>query len=202
MDYQVQKSFTPKGSATRRRIIVGAAAEIREHGLGDTTLDDVRARTHTSKSQLFHYFPGGKEELLLAVAEHEASLVIADQQPYLGALTSWAAWQRWSRAVVERYERQGPHCPLNTLVTQLGASTPGARAVVSSLMRRWRGELATGVRQMQAQGKAPARLDADRLASALLAGVQGGVLIYLATGEIEHLQAALDIGIGSLRRAG
>ncbi len=59
------------------------------------TLDDIRVRTQTSKSQLFHYFPGGKEQLLLAVAEYEAQMVLDDQQPYLGELTSWAAWQRW-----------------------------------------------------------------------------------------------------------
>ncbi|MFC7624159.1 hypothetical protein [Microlunatus sp. GCM10028923] len=46
--------------------------------------------TRTSKGQLFHYFPGGKEELLLAVARHEADRVLDDQQPHLGDLTSWA----------------------------------------------------------------------------------------------------------------
>lgn len=110
MDSQVQK-LTAKGEATRRRIIEGAAAEIRSRGVAETTLDDIRARTLTSKSQLFHYFPGGKEQLLLAVASHEADQVLADQQPHLGALTSWAAWQRWRDAVVERYRKQGQSCP-------------------------------------------------------------------------------------------
>ena len=101
-----------EGTATRQRIIEGAAAEIRERGVAVATLDDIRARTQTSKSQLFHYFPDGKEQLLLAVAEHEAQTVLDDQQPHLGALTSWAAWQRWRDAVVDRYRRQGQHCPL------------------------------------------------------------------------------------------
>ena len=77
MDLQVQ-NLTAKGLATRRRIIEGAAAEIRERGVAVTTLDDVRARTQTSKSQVFHYFPGGKEQLLLAVAQHEAELVLSE----------------------------------------------------------------------------------------------------------------------------
>ncbi len=58
-------TLTAKGAATRRRIVEGAAEEIREHGVSTTTLDDIRARTLTSKGQLFHYFPGGREELLL-----------------------------------------------------------------------------------------------------------------------------------------
>jgi AcrR family transcriptional regulator len=93
---------TPKGAATRRRIVEGAAAEIRGRGLASTTLDDVIARTHTSKSQRFHYFPHGKDELLLAVAQFEADRVLTDQEPQLGNLSTWAAWTRWRDALVER----------------------------------------------------------------------------------------------------
>ena len=100
MDLQVQ-NLTAKGRATRERIIAGAAAEVRARGVAATTLDDVRARTRTSKSQLFHYFPGGEDQLLLAVAEHEARRVLSDQQPHLKALTPWAAWRRWRDAVVD-----------------------------------------------------------------------------------------------------
>lgn len=164
-----------------------------------TTLDDIRARTHTSKSQLFHYFPDGKEQLLLAVAEHEAEQVLADQQPHLGALNSWAAWQRWRDAVVDRYRRQGQSCPLSMLMSEIGRSTPGAQAVTATLMQRWHDEITAGVRSMQDQGKVAGGVDAERSAAALLAGIQGGVGILLATGDLGYLEAALDVGIGTLR---
>lgn len=201
MDSQVQK-LTAKGRATRQRIVEGAAAEIRARGATVTTLDDVRARTRTSKSQLFHYFPGGKEQLLLAVAEHEARLVLSDQQPHLSALTSWAAWQRWRDVVVDRYRRQGQHCPLAVLMSEIGRTTPGAQAVTAALLRRWHDDIAVGVRQMQREEKIAAAIDPDRAAAALLAGIQGGVAILLATGDLAYLEAALDTGIQSLRRAG
>lgn len=198
MDLQVQ-NLTRKGAATRQRIVEGAAAEIRDRGIAATTLDDIRARTATSKSQLFHYFPDGKEQLLLEVARHEADQVLADQQPHLGALTSWAAWQRWRDAVVDRYRRQGQSCPLSTLMSEIGRSTPGAQAVTDALIRRWHDELTAGVRAMQEQGKVEGRVDAARAAAALLAGVQGGVGILVATGDIGYLEAALDVGINNLR---
>lgn len=198
MDLQVQ-TFTKKGAATRQRIVEGAAAEIRDRGVALTTLDDIRARTHTSKSQLFHYFPDGKEQLLLAVAEHEAEQVLADQQPHLGALNSWAAWQRWRDAVVDRYRRQGQSCPLSMLMSEIGRSTPGAQAVTATLMRRWHDEITAGVRAMQDQGKVAGGIDAERSAAALLAGIQGGVGILLATGDLSYLEAALDVGIATLR---
>jgi AcrR family transcriptional regulator len=200
MDPQVH-NLTAKGQATRQRIIEGAAAEIRETGVSIATLDDIRARTQTSKSQLFHYFPGGKEQLLLAVAQYEAQMVLDDQQPYLGELTSWAAWQRWRDAVVDRYRRQGQQCPLAVLMSEIGRTTPGAQAVTSALIDQWHNEIANGVRHMQRQTKIVGRLDADRTAAALLAGIQGGVGVLLATGDIGYLEAALDVGIEMLRNS-
>lgn len=201
LDLQVQ-NLTTKGAATRQRIIDGAAAEIRAHGVSATTLDDIRARTRTSKSQLFHYFPGGKEQLLLAVAQYEAEWVLSDQQPYLGALTSWAAWQRWRDVVVERYRRQGQHCPLAVLMSELGRTTPGAQAVTGALIRQWHSEIAAGVTEMQRKGQIATRVDAERAAAALLAGIQGGVGILLATGDLSFLEAALDAGIDAMRASG
>jgi AcrR family transcriptional regulator len=74
--------LTSKGAATRQRIIEGAAAEIRERGVTGVTLDDICARTAAGRSRLFHYFPGGKEELLLSVARHEVGRVVSGQQPH------------------------------------------------------------------------------------------------------------------------
>jgi hypothetical protein len=116
-------------------------------------------------------------------------------------LTSWAAWQRWRDAVVDRYRRQGQHCPLAVLMSEIGRTTPGAQAVTSSLMRKWHDEIAAGVRHMQTQDKVVARLDAELVAAALLAGIQGGVGIMLATGDLGYLEAALDLGIESMRAA-
>ncbi|MFI7062346.1 TetR/AcrR family transcriptional regulator [Kribbella sp. NPDC050124] len=110
--------LTAKGMATRGRIVEAAAAEIRERGIAAVTLDDVGRRSGTGKSQLFHYFPDGKEQLLFAVAEREAERVLEDQEPQLGQLDSWAAWDDWRDVVVEKYRRQGVTCPLGVLITE------------------------------------------------------------------------------------
>ncbi len=128
--------LTAKGLATRERIVDAAAVEIRERGIGAVTLDDIGQRSRTGKSQLFHYFPDGKEQLLLAVAEREAERVIEDQEPQLGRLTSWDAWQDWRDVLVERYRRQGVHCPLGVLITEIGRHTPAAQAVTGQAAQR------------------------------------------------------------------
>ena len=193
------ETLTAKGMATRQRIIEGAAAEIREHGVAVTTLDDVRARTGTSKGQLFHYFPGGKEQLLLAVARHEAQRILGDQQPYLSELTSWPAWQSWRDAVVGHYRRQGQSCPLAALTSHIGSRSPAAQAVVAELLRQQQAGLEAGIRAMQHSGLMAADTDAGQAAAALVAGIQGGVIIQLTTGRLDHLEAVLDVALRGLR---
>ncbi|MBW4719976.1 TetR/AcrR family transcriptional regulator [Saccharothrix obliqua] len=182
--------ITAKGRATRQRIVEGTAVYLRGDEPGDVTLDDIRAITGTSKGQIFHYFPGGKEELLLAVARYEAELVLQDQQPHLGALTSRAAWGRWREAVVARYRAQGRHCPLGSLMAQVGG-TPGASEVVTALLARWQEDLRLGIVAMREAGLV-GDVDADRLAAAFIAGIQGGVQVLRSTGSTAHLEAVLD----------
>ncbi|MFD8966749.1 TetR/AcrR family transcriptional regulator [Streptomyces sp. NPDC059568] len=193
------RALTAKGAATRQRIIDGAAAEIRERGVLTTTLDDVCRRTATSKGQLFHYFPDGREQLLLAVAEREAERVLEDQQPHLGRLTTWDAWQAWRDAVVLRYQLQGMNCPLGVLITELGRSTPAAQAVTGRLVERWQYELHVGIAGMQQNGHIAGGLDAERTAAAMVAAIQGGVTILMSTGSSAHLEAALDTSLLFLR---
>ncbi len=194
-------TLTARGAATRARIIEGAAREIREHG-ATVTLDDIRARTHTSKGQLFHYFPDGKEQLLLAVAEHEADRVLGDQQPYLDDLADWQSWTSWRNAVVERYRAQGQQCPLTAITGELGRATPAARAIITTLILEWERRIAAGVERMRDAGLVGTRTDSTHIARSMVAGIQGGVTIMLVTGSLDYLEAALDTGIGELRAHG
>lgn len=191
-------ALTTKGRATRQRIIEGAAAYLRSDEPAGVTLDDIRAITGTSKSQIFHYFPDGKEGLFLAVARHEAERVLDDQQPHLGALTSWAAWERWRDSVVARYRAQGRHCPLGTLMGQVGG-TPGAQEVIATLLGQWQAHVRKGIADMQAAGLVREGLDPDRVSAAFIAGVQGGVVVLLNTGSVTHLEAVLDTLVEHLR---
>ena len=192
-------AFTPKGETTRARIVASAAEVLREQGVASATLDDMRNRSGTSKSQLFHYFPDGKDQLLLAVAQYEADRVLDDQQPYLGCLDSWQAWYRWRDTVVQRYEAQGEQCPMGSLFQHIGRSTPGAQAIVVELMRQWQQSLAAGVQALHDRGLIGTQVDVGQAAAALLAGIQGGVSLLLSTGQSVHLRAALDFWITQLR---
>ena len=189
----MERELTARGAATRARIVEGAAELIRERGIAEVAMDDIRAATSTSKSQLFHYFPGGRTELLAAVTQHEADRVIEDQRPPIDDPSTDASWRAWQALVVERYTRQGEHCPLAALTSELGKSSPEARAIVRDLMDRWQALLASGVRAVQ-----PAAPDPDAAAGIILAAVQGGVVLLMNTGSPRYLEAALEAATARL----
>jgi hypothetical protein len=53
---------------------------------------------------------------------------------------------------------------------------------------------------MQAAGEIAPELDPGRTAAAILAGVQGGVVMLMSTGDLTPLEAALELGLEHLRR--
>ncbi|GII27990.1 TetR family transcriptional regulator [Planotetraspora mira] len=192
------RALTAKGAATRQRIVAGAAELVRTRGADQVGLDDIRAATATSKSQLFHYFPDGRAELLRAVAAHEAGEVLNDQQPFLDELGPAGTWKAWRDAVVQKYQEQGIHCPLSALTTQLGPADPGIRVIVADLLETWHTRIADGIRRAQGEGLAEPSLEAEKTASSILAAIQGGVVMMQATGNIEFLKVPLDAAIADV----
>jgi AcrR family transcriptional regulator len=189
---------TTKGLATRQRIVTAAAEEIRQRGLTATTLEDIGRRSATGKSQMFHYFPDGREQLLLAVAEFEAANVFDGQQPYLSELTSRRAWEAWRDLVVRSYRDQGQFCSLGMLIADIGRHSPAAQAVTAQLIRRWQECIRAGIEATQAAGEADPALDPNRTAAAVIAAIQGGVSVLISTGSADHLEAALSLCLDHL----
>ncbi|MFF3754185.1 TetR/AcrR family transcriptional regulator [Streptomyces sp. NPDC002018] len=192
--------LTQKGAATRQRIVEGAALLMRDRGPANVGLDDIRAVTSTSKSQLFHYFPDGKADLMLAVARHEAEQVLAEQQPMLGDLTTWSRWEAWRQRVVERYDLQRQKCPLTALTAQLGMADPAVRTIIAELYDRWQAYIAAGVRSLKADGAIDARIDADAAAVEILTAITGGAMMLQATDDLSYLEISLRQAINGLRR--
>ena len=101
---------------------------------------------------------------------------------------------------MDRYRRQGVHCPLGVLITELGRSTPAAQAVTRQLVEQWQAAVQAGIVAMQQDGEVSGDLDAARTAAAIIAAIQGGVTILMSTGSSAHLEAGLDTALEYLRR--
>ena len=196
-----EKKLTERGRATRQRIIEATGEQILASGIGGTTLDTVRAATLTSKSQLFHYFPGGKAELVREVAAWEGGRLLAAQQPHVDDLASWESWSAWREALVDYYLGLGRWaCPIGSLATQAAMTDPELERVIAESMGAWRDLLAAGVRKMQASGDVDREADPERIAMVILTAVQGGLVMSQPLRSAWPLEAALDSALDPLHR--
>jgi AcrR family transcriptional regulator len=196
----VDGTLTARGRQTRQRIIEATGQQILASGIGGTTLDGVRAATLTSKSQLFHYFPGGKAELVREVATWEGEQLLAAQLPWLDDLSTWESWHAWRDALVDYYLGLGRWaCPIGSMAWEAAATDPELATFVAQSMTQWRGRLADGIRRMQDGGNVSTEVDADRLAAAILAAVQGGLMLSQPERSSWPLEAALDSLLDVLR---
>jgi TetR/AcrR family transcriptional repressor of nem operon len=183
--------LTPKGERTRARIVNAAAALIYERGVAGTTLDDVRAAAEVSGSQLSHYF-AGKDELVQAVIDHQASVIIGNQeQADLGTSEGIKAWRDMVIAAARSTGGKGG-CPLGSLGGQLAETDPEARALIAAGFARWSSAIGDGLRTMQAAGRLPGGVSPDDLAVTLLAALQGGLLLAQVQRDSRPLETAID----------
>jgi AcrR family transcriptional regulator len=197
-----RQALTHKGAATRERIVRAAADLVLERGAQGTSLDDIRAATSTSKSQLFHYFPGGKGELISAIGALQAERVLDAQRPYLDDLDTWQSWEDWRDAVLTHYGSQ-PHwgCPIGALTAELVRAEPARAAEATLHMDRWRGYLQAGLTRMVNTGRLRADIDPRALALSVFASLHGGLTLSAMMESIEPLQAALDGALVTVRAA-
>src|SRR4051794_25388603 len=90
-----EKRLTPKGRATRDRIVQAAATLIVAEGIAAFNMDRVRKAASVSGSQLAHYF-ADKSALVRAVVARQISVVLDfHRQPRLGGLDSLDDFERW-----------------------------------------------------------------------------------------------------------
>ena len=123
-----QRRLTPKGRATRDRIVAVAAQLMFEHGVGSTSLADVQEAAGGGASQVYHYF-GDKQSLVKAVIAYNTDAVPGTVRPRLGQLDSMDALRAWRDLLVEtqRDRHCEGGCPLGSLVAELAENYPECR---------------------------------------------------------------------------
>jgi TetR/AcrR family transcriptional repressor of nem operon len=154
----------------------------------------VKSLAGVSSSQLYHYFED-KHALVLAVIEHQTAAILAGQEPLLRNLDSVRALRAWRELLVEIQRGlncQGG-CPIGTLGSELAETDPDARAEVARGFREWETGIRAGLSAMHARGELDG--DPDELALALLASLQGGLMLTQMHRQTKPLEVALDVMI-------
>jgi TetR/AcrR family transcriptional regulator, transcriptional repressor for nem operon len=197
------EKLTAKGRATRTRIVRAAAELMLAHGVARTTIEDIQAAAAVSTSQMYHYF-ADKGDLVAAVIDLQSDEVLGGQEVALHRVDSIEALCRWRDALVDVMRGQGctGGCPIGSLASELSDTDPLARARLARAFAQWEGLLRDGLAAIAVQGQLRTGLDVDRMALAMLAAVQGGLLLSQVRRDIAPLEAAVDIIIEQLRSLG
>jgi TetR/AcrR family transcriptional repressor of nem operon len=192
--------LTPKGRATRARILTLAAALMFANGVTGTTTEDVQRAGGLSPSQIYHYF-GDKKSLIRAVIAFQTEAVLDAQQPLLSRLDSFEALEAWRDAIIEvqRSRRCEGGCPIGSLASELADHDPEARADLAAGFTRWQDAIRDGLTAMRERGELRPEADPEALALATLTALQGGLLMTQVRHDTVALRTVLDAMIDRIR---
>src|SRR6201998_58366 len=190
---QDEKRLTPKGRATRDRIVEAAARLIVTEGLAAFNMDNVRKAASVSGSQLAHYFTD-KSALIRAVIGHQIGVVLGfHRQPKLRGLDSFDDFERWIDLNM-RYLRRIGYAGTPTyhaLAAQLAKSDESTRDALAAGYWQWIDLLQKAIRQMKDDGILVADADPRQLALVIVSAHQGGgTLAFTYRADWPHADAA------------
>ncbi|BBZ25856.1 transcriptional regulator [Mycolicibacterium madagascariense] len=181
--------LTPKGRATRERIVATAAQLMYDHGVAATSPGDVQRAAGVGPSQMYHYFQD-KEAMIRAVITHRIDALLGT----LEGLDTMEGLRAWRDFVVDTQRRRNcaGGCPIGSLVGELAEPFPDCRADLAGGFDQWEAAIRAGLQAMYDRGELRRKADPQRLATVLLAAVEGGMLLAQVHRDTAPLETALD----------
>jgi AcrR family transcriptional regulator len=192
--------LTARGKATRARILRAAVDLMMIKGVAATTLDDVRAASGTSKSQLYRHYVD-KDALVQDVIEYQAEHLLTTQGEQLRRLNSVSGLERWRDAIIQQNTivNRVYGCQLGSLACELSDQNERARSALAGHFGTWLRLIADGLWRMRDAGKLHCDVDPDRLAIGLMGALEGGYLLAQTEQDIKFMRITLDMAIDYIR---
>jgi AcrR family transcriptional regulator len=173
---------------TRDRIIATSAAVFMRRGYTGSGLKQIVADSDATIGSLYHFFPGGKEELAAATLRSSGAAYQALVEAVFDAFADDAV--AGVRACFEgaaetlRASDYADACPIATVALEVASTDEGLRQVTADVFERW---LRSAASRLEAGG-----VDAGRsrdLATVLVAALEGGFLLSRAAKDTTPMQA-------------
>ena len=176
-----------------------AAELFAERGIAATSLDEVLAAAGAGKGQFYHYF-SSRDELATAAVGFRCAQVVAGLTEALGGVSSLAELEQALAGFAAGFEGSGmPGCPIGTLAAEVAGRNEDARQQAAAGFDAWERLLAQALERMRQRGELRAGADPARLATGLLASLEGGMALSQARKDIASLRVALEAGLSQVR---
>lgn len=174
--------------AERSDIVPVLGELFRAHGYQGTSLALISEATGLGKGSLYHFFPGGKEEMAQAVLaeidgwfEREIFAPLRQGTAQDGSDASIAAMFD----AVDAYFRSGRRACLVGAFA-LGQVRERFTVAIEGYFRRWQDALAAALMRAGRSER-----EADALAEEILAGIQGGIVLAHARDDTQVFRRSL-----------
>jgi TetR/AcrR family transcriptional repressor of lmrAB and yxaGH operons len=175
------------GAETRARVVQSAKERMRRRGVAATSMLDAITDAGASRGSLYHYFPGGKAQLIeeatsAACDEYDAAFSLIAELDASEAIPAMVAY--W-RAQVETTNYEAG-CPVAAAALS-GEETATARERAGAGFASW----TDTIEQMLLTSGVPASR-ASSLAALGLATIEGAVILSLAQRSMEPMERAAE----------
>lgn len=175
-------------ASPRERMVISAALLIRERGAHPTAIADVLEHSGAPRGSAYHYFPGGRTQLLCEAIDYASEYVaarIADSKSGLDMLDDLIAYYR--NELVRSDYRAG--CPVVAVAVEAGdpAKPDQATPIIdraAAAFARWTDLIA---QRLVADGVSPTR--ADELAMLSTTALEGAVVVARASRDVKPLES-------------
>lgn len=165
------RAGTTAGRDTRARIVIAAARLLQERGYEAMSLKLVGAEAGVSGGSLYHFFPGGKEEIAVAAVAHageEFGAYLAATMAEPGSPPEVV--EGCAEALAARLEASGwvEGCPLTATGLETAGRSAAIQAAVADAFRAW----AEVVRDRLVEGGVDS-VEAAELATTIINSLEG-----------------------------
>ncbi|GAA3614421.1 TetR/AcrR family transcriptional regulator [Microlunatus ginsengisoli] len=189
---------------TRQRILTAATDLMRSRGYRGTGLKDITTTAVATTGSLYHFFPGGKEELVCAAirvdgAAHEALFLdLAGQASTPGEAI--AAFFSQAADILEATDYVDL-CPIGTIAGEIASTSPQIRVACDDVFAGWQRMITTELAEYGLDVG-----DATELSATVVAALLGGFL-FVRTRRCgtplrdagHHLRELIDHRLASTR---
>jgi AcrR family transcriptional regulator len=175
-------------SETRDRIIDAAALLFQRYGYTGTGLKQISKESSAPFGSLYHFFPGGKDDLTAAALRSSGlgyQLLVEgvfDAEPDL--ISGVRACFVGAGEVLEATD-YADACPIETVALEVASSNEPLRLVTAEIFESW---TVGATSRMEAAGLPPE--PARQLALALISALEGAFVLARAAKSVEPMLAA------------
>jgi AcrR family transcriptional regulator len=172
---------------TRERIMAATLELFRRHGYNGTSVKQVTTAAQAPFGSLYHFFPGGKEELAEAViATSGRAYQELFEAIYDDAAGPEQAISDFFEGAADVLEETGyvDVCPIGTVALEVASTNDRLRDATQRVFHGWVGAAAD---RLERAGLALE--EAEELAVALVAAVEGGFTLSRAAKSPEPMRA-------------